>query len=162
MLNEKGKNICLRLFLKKMRSDYFKASLCLSLPLPAVRLHDSISEEGFHYLIFDLWVAFFSPFLPPPCLYFFFFSFSAQLYCCNFPSSSSLSPGASFSTTPFLQVLTTSVSSWLPFFLSLYPHSLHSSSSSSLLIPSSFPRQFPHYITVPPPSSPPPSLRLPL
>lgn len=24
----------------------------------AVRLHDSISEEGFHYLVFDLWVAF--------------------------------------------------------------------------------------------------------
>lgn len=23
-------------------------------PVPAVRLHDSISEEGFHYLVFDL------------------------------------------------------------------------------------------------------------
>ena len=23
-------------------------------PVPTVRLHDSISEEGFHYLVFDL------------------------------------------------------------------------------------------------------------
>lgn len=26
------------------------------IPFLAVRLHDSISEEGFHYLVFDLWV----------------------------------------------------------------------------------------------------------
>lgn len=29
------------------------ATLTVS-PVPAVRLHDSISEEGFHYLVFDL------------------------------------------------------------------------------------------------------------
>lgn len=37
-------------------SPLTQAALAASLmsPLPAVRLHDSISEEGFHYLVFDL------------------------------------------------------------------------------------------------------------
>lgn len=30
--------------------------LCLCWIFSTVRLHDSISEEGFHYLVFDLWV----------------------------------------------------------------------------------------------------------
>lgn len=33
-------------------SEMSTCSLCLT-----VRLHDSISEEGFHYLVFDLWVS---------------------------------------------------------------------------------------------------------
>lgn len=28
--------------------------LLMASPVPTVRLHDSISEEGFHYLVFDL------------------------------------------------------------------------------------------------------------
>lgn len=158
----------LRLFIKRKRSDYFDACICFCFSLLSLSLCLSCSSSPWQYLrgglpLSPLWPVSFL-LLPLPLAFLLPSSLALLLFLCHTvcrtPSfSSSLSPGALFSTTSFPVAF---VSSRLPYFLYICILFYFSLLLLLLLLSLSLPHlhgSSPHYITVLP-SSLPPSLRM--